>query len=269
METLITAKQIHDEFYSADEKLLNEAKEIINKPIQDAKKKADRISKLGFGSARPVKSIQEIEAKKTTSADLIKAIEHFRERYPFNKFITEEEVKRICEKYSLVFGDARNYLGDIPDKNLEEIERFELRKDDYTDKSDFVFRGIEARAEMYNQSLIGFEGLVISSRRQGGSWYERQLMQLPQPSLGHYALGYDPYKSEKTSYPKKEKEPLKICAPKEDFHTSGYEIKDGYRLVYDPVVLHPCQHGKQRGYLIVTAWGDEASDEIVVNTINN
>ena len=33
----------------------------------------------------------------------------------------------------------------------------------------------------------------------------------------------------------------------------------------DPVVLQPVNEG----YLIVCAWGDEASDELVVNSINN
>lgn len=50
---------------------------------------------------------------------------------------------------------------------------------------------------------------------------------------------------------------------------TGLELKEGYKLtkkhIPDPVVLQPIKNG----YLIITAWGDEASDELVVNQINN
>jgi len=55
---------------------------------------------------------------------------------------------------------------------------------------------------------------------------------------------------------------LKICAPLKDMDTTGKELRD-YKLVNhpDPVVLQPVKGG----YLIVTAWGDESKDELVVN----
>jgi len=43
-----------------------------------------------------------------------------------------------------------------------------------------------------------------------------------------------------------------------DFKISKIEIPD-------PVVLKPVYYGGQKHYLIVTAWGLEASDELVVN----
>jgi hypothetical protein len=41
--------------------------------------------------------------------------------------------------------------------------------------------------------------------------------------------------------------------------------KDGYKLEYDPIVLQPVKGG----YLVVTKWGLEASDEIVTNPTSN
>jgi len=61
---------------------------------------------------------------------------------------------------------------------------------------------------------------------------------------------------------------LKICAPIADMDTTQMRITDGYKMevvIPDPVVLQPVKGG----YFIVTAWGDEASDEIVVNSIQN
>lgn len=60
---------------------------------------------------------------------------------------------------------------------------------------------------------------------------------------------------------------LKICAPIKDMDTSNMRISKGYKLenIPDPIVLQPVKGG----YLILTAWGDEASDELVVNQLNN
>jgi hypothetical protein len=46
---------------------------------------------------------------------------------------------------------------------------------------------------------------------------------------------------------------------------TGLELKEGYKLekkhIPDPVVLQPVKNG----YLILTAWGNESEDELVVN----
>lgn len=60
---------------------------------------------------------------------------------------------------------------------------------------------------------------------------------------------------------------LIICAPEKDMDTKGKK-KIGFQWLTqktitfpDPVVLKPIKGG----FLILTAWGDEASDELVVN----
>ena len=60
-----------------------------------------------------------------------------------------------------------------------------------------------------------------------------------------------------------EKPPFSICAPIKDFDTERLRIKDGYKLceIPDPIVLQPVKGG----YLVVSKWGLEASDGIVVN----
>lgn len=61
------------------------------------------------------------------------------------------------------------------------------------------------------------------------------------------------------------KEKLQICAPIKYMDIKGLELTEGYKLekkfIPDPVVLQPVKGG----YLILTAWGDEASDPLVVN----
>jgi hypothetical protein len=74
-------------------------------------------------------------------------------------------------------------------------------------------------------------------------------------------VGYPWY----TSY---NKCPLEIAAPLKDFDMKNMEVKN-YKVseieIPDPVVLKPVLFNKQKFYLIVTAWGEEASDELVVN----
>lgn len=70
---------------------------------------------------------------------------------------------------------------------------------------------------------------------------------------------------------KRNQKSLQICAPVKDMDMTKISLEDEYKMkkVYkdipDPVVLQPVKGG----YLILTAWGDEASDPIVVNEINN
>lgn len=63
-----------------------------------------------------------------------------------------------------------------------------------------------------------------------------------------------------------EMEPLVICAPITDMRLDDDATLEGHKIVEkvhvpDPVVLCPVH----RGYLIITAWGDEASDPLVYN----
>jgi hypothetical protein len=51
-------------------------------------------------------------------------LQHFSFTYPQYKFIPEKEAKAICKKYGLVMGDSSLYKGDIPLKNLKEMETF-------------------------------------------------------------------------------------------------------------------------------------------------
>jgi len=66
--------------------------------------------------------------------------------------------------------------------------------------------------------------------------------------------------------------PMKICAPAQFMDMRSIKVSNNYKLesstpVYytDPVVIQPVHDG----YLIVSAWGNEASDPIVVNPLMN
>jgi len=54
---------------------------------------------------------------------------------------------------------------------------------------------------------------------------------------------------------------LLIVAPQHKLDMRGKRVEKGILKIDDPIVLQPVK----RGYLIVTAWGLEASDKIIVN----
>ena len=62
--------------------------------------------------------------------------------------------------------------------------------------------------------------------------------------------------------------PSRDCRTKSDFNTEGMQL-EGFNLkpieLPDPIVLQPVCFENKKHYLIVTAWGAEASDESVVN----
>lgn len=248
---MYTVKEIHADFYEAEERLFVEAVGLQSRPMPP-KKLAERYRDAGFGNVKPVKTYLAEDSKRKSCDDLIQCIEYFRVNYPNYKFITETEVKKLCEKYSLLLGEASKYTGDMPEKNLIDVENFKLKKEDWIKRYS-------------HSSLMSYFESAINDYISGSSNLQHRI-----------AYGVDPYsvtmpqrspsstKEEDTEQPK-----FKICAPKEDFNTLGYEIKDGYKLVYDPIVLQPVYKNGIEGYLIITAWGDESSDEIVVNETMN
>ena len=62
--------------------------------------------------------------------DLVNLVQHYRMRYPFNKFITLEKLQEICKKYGLIYGPVSRYTGFIPEAKLSEMEKFKFKKED-------------------------------------------------------------------------------------------------------------------------------------------
>lgn len=131
--------QIHNDFYTEVDKLLEMAK--IQKPVIEIDErlanKAERLNRLGFTMSKDVKDytlakrkVEDVNSENEEKQRLIDAINYFSEKYPNYKFITEASVNKICHKYNLYLGDVNDYIGEVPDANLEVMERFEVDKCD-------------------------------------------------------------------------------------------------------------------------------------------
>ncbi len=226
-------EDIHNEFFTAGDNILQEATCLLKELETKDLAKGKRLAALGFGKTREAVAAIETENKLATTKEIADLVMYYRINYPNNKFITEGQVKMICEKYGLILGDVSMYKGFVPLDKLRQIEKFTIKEKD-------VLKRIWSKDTAYRNP-----GELINDKGQNAQQY---------PSI---------FKAVEVS------EGLKICAPLKDMEITSKQILVGYKIedkpIPDPVVLQPVK----KGYLIVTAWGDEASDEIVVNEINN
>lgn len=225
--------EIHHEFQTAADTLLLEANTIIADAATKDIVKVSRLESLGFKQASQVTELKPLIQKAELSKEQVELLKYYSFNYPNNKFITEEQVKTICHKYNLVCGEVSRFKGFVPEKNLKEIESFKLKRED------------KAWFYSYGGDIDSIDNLM---RKYGHN-------------LNYYMNEYNI----ETRKVWQENTELQICAPIKDMDISGLELTEGYKLqkkhIPDPVVLQPVKGG----YLILTAWGDEASDELVVN----
>lgn len=259
-------EEIHETFYTEVDKLLASAKiaNSLDTDKQDLIEKCARLKALGFTNTKEVKEAEaeiarldelkrDNEAKKT----LIEAINYFSFKYPNYKFITEKSVEKICAKYNLVYGPINRYIGTVPDKNLKHIEDFRVLEDDecfvYEELHYSMFGGGERSMRKEYRTAEHFK--MKQESKNNPDYYHRYMMM--------HKMNYREINM---------KCPLEIAAPLKDFNMEGMEVK-GHKIskieIPDPIVLKPVIFNNQKHYLIVTAWGIEAGDELVVNSNHN
>jgi hypothetical protein len=256
-------QEIHHEFENFGEKLLAEAKEILAKAESIDIDKGNRLLSLGFTSAKQAKEAVAIQEAKRKAQEQSKLIVDHSVKYPTYKFITDDGVKTICEKYGLVCGPISIYKGFVPENKLQAIEQFtnlikrqaeEARLKRETEERSVYMASIDPNSTG-EERFYSPEGYTHTQRRQMESRYR---------DMSNMLWGFgSPFGWR--SNPDEGK--LHICAPEKDMDTTGFK-KSGHILkrdIPDPVVLHPVRGG----YIIVCAWGDEASDPLVVNEGNN
>lgn len=255
-------QQIHNSFNTAGDKLLAGALEVLNQVGQTTIEKAERLKRAGFTMASDVQKAESIKVSK----ELAERIQYYQQKYPLNKFITEEQVKIICDKYALVCAPVDRYKGFVPETKLKMIEGFHIdRQDKMLDKIKIVVA--------WDAGLDRETTKKFLKKHCGGDVFDGDDSRLVFNYNGDYLIGvlveqrrlwidrYDLISMDK----------LLICAPSKDMDLKGLKKVGSVFASFtrvtvpDPVVLQPCKDG----YLIVAAWGDEASDPIVVNPIQN
>lgn len=267
--------KIHNEFNIASDKLLEEANLILKDASSKDAEKVSRLMKLGFTSSSQVKEVTPLLEKAKLSEEQIKLVSYYKQHYPFNKFITEEQVKEICLKYGLICGEISRFKGFVPEKNLKQIESFKLKNNEVIGKI-VVFHEASGKIEILNESKWLTEKddkeFVLNKYLQ-----EHEYIYINTPSRTQYlgSSGYvklvnrELYKENNFRKQYNIQLNLQICAPLKDMDTTDLIIEQGYKLtkkhIPDPVVLQPVKGG----YLIITMWADETFDPFTEPVLRN
>jgi len=224
-------EQIHDSFEVASDVMIKKAEtKLANTKTDDL---ALRKERLGFGQAKGVKENQTALKEKEEYDEMLKNVLYFQQSYPQFKVIHESQVEEICKKYNLVLGGADLYRGDIPEKNIKEIENFQ-------------------KGSIKEQDL---KYIDIGATWGGSpeSTYSTYLSCKDCHFSGSYIISHTDYS---------------ICAPLKDMDTKGQKL-NGYKLereIPDPVVLFPL---RDKFYAIVSKWGLEGQDQSLTNEKSN
>lgn len=239
--------EIHETFDTEVERLLEEARQLVQEDVDhELIDYADKLKEIGFNNSKDAvmarkerQILNDMNRENKKKADTIKAINYFSQKYPHYKFITKESIIKICGKYGLVYGESSKYIGDVPKDKVEVMLNFKI------DKKDYAYSIM--KSSQYTREPI----IMLVSFDEGTKLNKYN----PRPD--------DRYRDFK-------KKSFIIAAPLKDFDKSNMEVKD-FELVKnkvpipDPVVMQPVLFENNEYYLIVTAWGEEASDEEVVN----
>jgi hypothetical protein len=235
-------------------------------------RKANRLKLLGFTGTKEVVEFAQLEKQERDTEDRIWRLEretveihnrkvaalkdqkkefdqilYYKEKYPFLKFITDDQMNGICRKYNLVYSDVSDYIGEVPDKNLKEIENAKINN-------------IDLRSNIYHYEMNDIDRGYLSfdcNIRMG----ERDVKKYAKE------LGYDWVQinsisgSIKTNY-----ESLYIAAPKPQFKNLKQKKERGFGFFTvkkiempdpkDPIVFKFVKGG----ILIISKWGEEAND---------
>ena len=229
-------EEIHQLFNNAGDELIAEAERIIQKCDNQSIERGVRMDNLGFGGTPEAIKAKKIATDKIVAENTKKVLSELSIKYPTLKFIDKKTVERICKKYKLLFGDSSYYKGDIPEKNLLEIEQFKEKI------------AIAEEDKAYFWWLLG--GTIESD-------YASYLRGLEDSKLGYLPLcGVTQLNT------------FKICAPAHLMDMREARLADdGYTIINkDPVVLFPI---RDNIYVIVSKWGKEANDSQLQNPIEN
>ena len=228
----VTFREVHDDL-EREAMLLQ-----LDHNIEDFKNKASFLKSVGFTSSIATKLYADIAEKQTI-------INNYNQTYVNNKFIIESQLERLCEKYDLYVRDPYFFLGDIPEKNINDIMTFKAKVEDV-----FKLDILDRLNKIY--SFTNSDVHTIST-------YDSRYVKLPE--IVKLSRDFDSNQVLSIAAVKSLFSPLAFQESNARILQNKSELEAKNKVEMDPIVLLKV-HG---GYLIITAWGDEANDELVVN----
>lgn len=271
--------EIHAEFDTAQDRLLKEAKKVLNDVNTNVIGIAERLKSIGFKNTPTAKRGAEVKEKLVKSKDEATLIEYYAQTYPFLKFLTESELDRICKKYNLIYAPSDRYTEEVPEKNLRDIEVAQplLNKDDARLQTYFSgkvwcayeYKALDKilRAKCSDLSNVLFEKYETDK-------YISEETRIAIGVLDKLKIdrsGIDRHIWIDGTVTEVKRSGIFIAAPQSHFNTEGLKKKGlGFFHIFeteikDPIVFRYVRGGVQ----VLTKWGLEANDpDLVVPKLN-
>lgn len=269
-----------------------------NHDIKDFKAKGDFLGAAGFVNSIATKLYAGI-------AENSHLFKEYNEKYHGQyKFILTPQLERICEKYNLYVRGVSQFLGDIPEPNIRDLMNFKVHLNDLPHNLAQVAMDVLQLASY--KTAMDFSGNIRSPFNGYKISLEEYGRVVNACSFGSRMLDYVPHVENAPTIEKKaeykrnlqmvnrhEGVPVQIAAVKGLFTEESMqnpsrilntaEMSARSQVDMDPIVLFPVyrnqpfeQPGKSPiyrsshiGYLVITAWGDEANDELIHNPQKN
>ena len=234
--------------------------------VREFKAKSDSLSSIGFTSSIATRLYGAV-------AENHKMIKAFQERYEgIIKFIILPQLERISEKYNLYVRDIADFIGDIPEENINDMLNFKVCVEDLPE--DFVevvtkMEALKSHTASKIREAYKDNFMMDYSNPMGMNYKTNAFISLTE--LGEL---YQEVKELGIQYKRQFAQPIiQIAATKEMFADKAFERSEARILSaadwepiakaqvdLDPIVL---VRTKKSGFLIPTAWGDEANDELL------
>ena len=292
--------QIHREVYSAEKVLetmvLNQDEGKLSKASEDI----NNVKSLGFGNI----TNRDIHLDYKKKEQDYNNLNELKEKYPLYKFITEDQLQQICNKYNLIIGWPEIFTAEIPQKNIKEISNFSFKEEDtFKGSTDFrVIREGEWRdnteeiIRMHRYYSASQTSIALLERAERGRltifkgrsrWASGRVEILNSDSMVYRHKPVDDFDANNMAnkyglsisaagFPQDES--MVVVATDNHFDLKGRAVKDNYiqdevvpyelkPAAMDPIVL---KRTKYKDVLcIITAWGEEANDPMVINELYN
>lgn len=268
-------QEIHQAVFSAQDNLLKKANSILKKSEIDSgssdKYLLSKLFGLGFVNQKEVKKIH-LNTESEKAKETIELINFYQNKYPKNRFIDEDSIKSICNRFGLLFAPVEMYNSEIPLKNKIEIIDFKCSVKDKCIKTTVSFFSKNASKiitgkKVKTMTTVSFLMPKIKEKTIFDCFknptFENELL-VAQKLNQKYGtkIKWNDISNFNQDYVKTNVLTNgMIIAPKDKFIIpKNYTVENGFEVGYkkvveikDPVVLQPVIGG----YLIVSAWGFE------------
>lgn len=303
----VPVEQVHAEIDALEKKLFKEFEilpdlQMKENALENKATEAQNLKKLGFTNCKNVEILKELEevkslhSKTLNDAVRINKIKNF---FVNEKIMRKEDFEAVCNKYNLIYAPVRNYIKDIPSKNIEEMHKAKKLID-----CRFWFKEIalDPSDDLLEENAIIIDKIVFNDKDIYKEFKDRanaiEGIEMPTSKARAFLvgevinpqyllrfIGMEGYRTRSNMISEVffhtiNKKGLFIAAPKDHFKLDGLikneknQYFEGKKSVFvvkdDPIVFEHIKGGLIR---VITKWGTEDDqsykDPALVNELMN